>query len=125
MSMHNYLLAALSVAPGAILVLRLALLKWKKNGGRAAEACPPPGSRGLPFLGGTLQFFAASPTLELPPFFKQRLDRYIQNFRHDCAIYIAMDDESTTLHALMLGDAYTEMNEGTAPSSGRASWGRT
>ncbi|KAF8684377.1 hypothetical protein HU200_044268 [Digitaria exilis] len=80
MSMH-YLAAVLSVALGAILVLRLALLKWRKNGGRAGEACLPPGSRGLPLLGETLQFFAPSPTLELPPFFKQRLDRYGPIFR--------------------------------------------
>ncbi|KAF8681710.1 hypothetical protein HU200_045141 [Digitaria exilis] len=80
MSMY-YLAAVLSVALGAILVLRLALLKWRKNDGRAGEACLPPGSRGLPLLGETLQFFAPSPTLELPPFFKQRLDRYGPIFR--------------------------------------------
>jgi len=40
----------------------------------------PPGSRGLPLLGETLEFFAASPTLELVPFFKRRLERYIYIF---------------------------------------------
>jgi cytochrome P450 family 26 subfamily A len=35
----------------------------------------PPGSRGLPLVGETLEFFTASPTLELLPFLKRRLER--------------------------------------------------
>uniref|UniRef100_I1PE11 Uncharacterized protein n=1 Tax=Oryza glaberrima TaxID=4538 RepID=I1PE11_ORYGL len=35
----------------------------------------PPGSRGLPLLGESLEFFARSPSLELLPFLKQRLER--------------------------------------------------
>uniref|UniRef100_A0A804M1P9 Uncharacterized protein n=1 Tax=Zea mays TaxID=4577 RepID=A0A804M1P9_MAIZE len=41
----------------------------------------PPGSRGLPLVGETLEFFTASPTLELLPFFKRRLERYGPIFR--------------------------------------------
>ncbi|OEL21983.1 hypothetical protein BAE44_0017000, partial [Dichanthelium oligosanthes] len=35
----------------------------------------PPGSRGMPLVGETFEFFTASPTLELPPFFKRGLER--------------------------------------------------
>ncbi|OQU91336.1 hypothetical protein SORBI_3001G164100 [Sorghum bicolor] len=81
MSMH-YLVAVsmtcLALGVGAILVLR-----WR-NGGRTCEGGRlPPGSRGLPFIGETLQYFlAASSTLGLlPPFFKKRLERYGPIFR--------------------------------------------
>ncbi|CAN6323133.1 unnamed protein product [Urochloa humidicola] len=77
MSSMHYLASALSVTLGVILLLRLAF-KWMS--GRPGEALPP-GSRGLPFIGETLQFFAASPTLKLLPFFKQRLERYGPIFR--------------------------------------------
>jgi cytochrome P450 family 26 subfamily A len=53
------------------------------NGGRTGEeGMLPPGSRGLPLLGETLEFFAASPTLELVPFFKRRLERYMYIYYH-------------------------------------------
>lgn len=79
MSMHY--LAALSVTLGAILLLRLAF-KWMNGGRTGEEGMLPPGSRGLPLLGETLEFFAASPTLELVPFFKRRLERYMYIYYH-------------------------------------------
>jgi len=71
-------MTCLALGVGAILVLR-----WR-NGGRTCEGGRlPPGSRGLPFIGETLQYFlAASSTLGLlPPFFKKRLERYGPIFR--------------------------------------------
>ncbi|KAL6637190.1 hypothetical protein ACP70R_024762 [Stipagrostis hirtigluma subsp. patula] len=71
-------LAALSMTLGAILFLRL-VFKWRS--GWPCEQGLPPGSKGLPLLGETLEFFTASPTLELQPFLKRRLDRYGPIFR--------------------------------------------
>ena len=76
MSMH-YLVAVsvtcLALGVGAILVLR-----WMNGDRTSGEARLPPGSRGLPFLGETLHYLAASSTLGLlPPFFEERLERYI------------------------------------------------
>ncbi|GJN23819.1 hypothetical protein PR202_gb11525 [Eleusine coracana subsp. coracana] len=74
MSMH-YLTAVVSlILVVAILLIRLAS-KWG-NGRPCKARLLPPGSRGLPLLGETLEFFTAAPTLELLPFLKRRLDRY-------------------------------------------------
>jgi cytochrome P450 family 26 subfamily A len=63
----------LALGVGAILVLR-----WRNGGRTSGVARLPPGSRGLPFLGETLHYLAASSTLGLlPPFFEKRLERYI------------------------------------------------
>ncbi|KAG8097715.1 hypothetical protein GUJ93_ZPchr0013g36457 [Zizania palustris] len=66
----------------------LLLIRWDDSSSRRRRPCeaaggatPPPGSRGLPFLGETLEFFARSPSLNLPLFFKRRLDRYGPVFR--------------------------------------------
>ncbi|WVZ59994.1 hypothetical protein U9M48_010071 [Paspalum notatum var. saurae] len=63
----------------ATLVLSL-VLRWG-NGGPCEPARLPPGSRGLPLIGETLEFFTRSETLELLPFFKRRLERYGPIFR--------------------------------------------
>ncbi|XP_066335805.1 cytochrome P450 87A3-like [Miscanthus floridulus] len=79
MSMH-YLAAVsvtLALGVGAILVLR-----WRNGGRTSHDTRLPPGSRGLPFLGETLHYLAASSTLGLlPPFFQKRLERYGPIFR--------------------------------------------
>jgi len=50
------------------------LLK-KINHRRRLQAVLPPGSMGLPLLGETLEFFARSPSMDLLPFFKRRMER--------------------------------------------------
>ncbi|CAN6309970.1 unnamed protein product [Urochloa humidicola] len=64
----------------ATVVFRL-IFGWRQRHGGAREPGLPPGSRGLPIVGETLEFFTASPTLELLPFFKRRLERYGPIFR--------------------------------------------
>ncbi|KAL6894532.1 hypothetical protein ACP4OV_008630 [Aristida adscensionis] len=76
MSMHY--LAGVSVTLLATFLLRL-VLRWRS--GWSCQPGLPPGSRGLPLLGETLEFFTASPTVELLPFLKRRLDRYGPIFR--------------------------------------------
>ncbi|KAK6947726.1 Cytochrome P450, partial [Dillenia turbinata] len=41
----------------------------------------PPGSMGLPLLGETLQFFAPNTSSDIPPFVKERMERYGPIFR--------------------------------------------
>ncbi|VAH34178.1 unnamed protein product [Triticum turgidum subsp. durum] len=76
--------------PWVVLVAMAALLaawfihfviRWNTSPPCKAGAMLPPGSRGLPVLGESLEFFARSPSLELTPFLKRRLDRYGPIFR--------------------------------------------
>nr|CAB3500459.1 unnamed protein product [Digitaria exilis] len=46
------------------------------NRRRRLQAVLPPGSMGLPLIGETLQFFGRSPSLDVLPFFKRRMERY-------------------------------------------------
>ncbi|KAG6636864.1 cytochrome P450 87A3 [Carya illinoinensis] len=41
----------------------------------------PPGSMGLPLLGETLQFFAPNTSSDIPPFIKERMDRFGSIFK--------------------------------------------
>ncbi|CAN6323114.1 unnamed protein product [Urochloa humidicola] len=74
----SYLAAVFLTLALATVVFRLVFGWWH---GGSCEARLPPGSRGLPLVGETLEFFTASPTLELLPFFKRRLERYGPIFR--------------------------------------------
>ncbi|WVZ82634.1 hypothetical protein U9M48_029879 [Paspalum notatum var. saurae] len=96
MSMHY--LAALCVTVGTFLVLRLLLKRSRSNGETTtSHGRLPPGSRGLPLLGETLHYLAASSTPGLlPPFFKQRLERYGPIFRTSLAgedLIVSLDAE--------------------------------
>jgi cytochrome P450 family 26 subfamily A len=51
------------------------LFRWYCKGRYTAKGRLPPGCRGLPVIGETFQLFARSPSLELHPFFKRRLER--------------------------------------------------
>lgn len=64
-------LAVMGVTLLAAWLLRLVF----NNGRRRHDAMLPPGSMGLPLLGETLEFFTRSPSLDLVPFFKRRLER--------------------------------------------------
>jgi hypothetical protein len=57
------------------------LLKWSSGGHRRrrCELTLPPGSMGLPLLGESLEFFARIPSLQVVPFFKRRLERYVMH----------------------------------------------
>ncbi|XBI57104.1 hypothetical protein VPH35_038576 [Triticum aestivum] len=57
------------------------VIRWNVGAPCKAGAVLPPGSRGLPVLGESLEFFARSPSLELTPFLKRRLERYGPIFR--------------------------------------------
>ncbi|EMS54526.1 hypothetical protein TRIUR3_24061 [Triticum urartu] len=68
------LLVAAAVGILAAWLIHL-FMRWNMGPPCSAGALLPPGSRGLPLLGETLEFFARNPSLELVPFLKRRLDR--------------------------------------------------
>ncbi|GKV35025.1 hypothetical protein SLEP1_g43345 [Rubroshorea leprosula] len=49
------------------------LCRWWKP---ASRGLLPPGSMGLPLIGETLQFFVPSKSLDIPPFIKNRIQKY-------------------------------------------------
>ncbi|EEC66753.1 hypothetical protein OsI_33123 [Oryza sativa Indica Group] len=62
----------------AVLATACWLVFVKRNTSRPSEADGrrlPPGSRGFPIIGETLEFLTESPANQLPAFFKRRLDR--------------------------------------------------
>uniref|UniRef100_I1PE13 Cytochrome P450 n=1 Tax=Oryza glaberrima TaxID=4538 RepID=I1PE13_ORYGL len=79
----SWLVLTAAMAVLASWLIRLASLKWNSSHPCKADEGSrlPPGSRGLPFLGESLEFFTSSTSLELPVFFKRRLDRYGPVFR--------------------------------------------
>ena len=83
-------LALLLMAVLATRLIHLLLMRWNSSSpykvAGAAAARLPPGSRGFPVIGDTLEFFSQSPSLELVPFFKRRLERYSQNHASDTAL---------------------------------------
>ncbi|KQJ86358.1 hypothetical protein BRADI_4g04931v3 [Brachypodium distachyon] len=83
----------------ASLLLHL-YFKWWSSGPYKAKGRLPPGSRGLPVLGETLEFFRQSPSLELHPFFRRRLERYgpifTTNLIHEDLV-VSLDSELNNL----------------------------
>ncbi|CAN6284314.1 unnamed protein product [Urochloa humidicola] len=60
------------------------------------RAALPPGSMGLPLLGETFEFFARSPSLDLLPFFKRRMERYGPIFKTNLVgkdLIVSLDPE--------------------------------
>uniref|UniRef100_A0A0E0DHE0 Cytochrome P450 n=1 Tax=Oryza meridionalis TaxID=40149 RepID=A0A0E0DHE0_9ORYZ len=56
----------------------------------------PPGSMGFPIIGETFQFFRASPSIEMPSYYKQRLERYGPLFKTSLVgrpVIISLDPE--------------------------------
>ncbi|KAL6839367.1 hypothetical protein ACP4OV_030637 [Aristida adscensionis] len=81
-----------------VAVLFHVFLKHKSRGRRRRyEASSlPPGSMGLPLLGETLQFFTQSPSLDLLPFFKKRLESYGPIFKTNLVgkdLIVSLDPE--------------------------------
>lgn len=71
--------------PVAMLVMILVLLwvyRWRNP---RCKGKLPPGSMGLPLLGETLQFFSPNTSMDISPFIKDRMKRYIYIYTH---IYI-------------------------------------
>ncbi|KAG5589377.1 hypothetical protein H5410_039891 [Solanum commersonii] len=62
---------------GSLLVIVIIhYLRYPKNNGKL-----PPGSMGWPLLGETIQFFAPNTSFDIPPFVKERIQRYGSIFR--------------------------------------------
>ncbi|KAF8733326.1 hypothetical protein HU200_014930 [Digitaria exilis] len=96
----------MGVAPWVALVLtlitvslfHLLLIRLKEH--RRRRHCKmvflPPGSMGLPLIGETIEFFTRSPSLDLLPFFKQRLQRYGRIFKTNLVgkdLIVSLDPE--------------------------------
>ncbi|KAF7086671.1 hypothetical protein CFC21_089947 [Triticum aestivum] len=97
-------LALLLISVLAARLIHLLLMRWNSSSpykvAGAAAARLPPGSRGFPVIGDTLEFFSQSPSLELVPFFKRRLERYGPIFRTSLFgedLIVSMDKELNNL----------------------------
>lgn len=74
----NAYLSTIGLSVVALLTVYLThkLYKWRNP---KCNGVLPPGSMGLPFIGETLQLIMPSPSLDLPPFIKNRIKRYLMN----------------------------------------------
>uniref|UniRef100_A0ACD6AGH3 Uncharacterized protein n=1 Tax=Avena sativa TaxID=4498 RepID=A0ACD6AGH3_AVESA len=71
------------------------VFKWNRTSG----AMQFPGSRGLPIIGESFEFFKSTPSLELIPFLKRRFDRYGPIFRTNLIgedLIVSLDPEFNT-----------------------------
>ncbi|KAG2551186.1 hypothetical protein PVAP13_9KG381700 [Panicum virgatum] len=82
-SIHGRISNMGPLAPPLVVVGATLMCIWlahyflkKINHRRRLQAVLPPGSMGLPLLGETLEFFARSPSMDLLPFFKRRMERF-------------------------------------------------
>ncbi|XP_037431846.1 cytochrome P450 87A3-like [Triticum dicoccoides] len=95
--MESYSLSYASLCGLAVVVagwLLHCVYKWRNppcNIGRL-----PPGSMGFPLVGETFQFLRPSPSLDIPAFYKQRLERYGRLFKTNLVghpVVVSMDAE--------------------------------
>uniref|UniRef100_A0ACD5V7R0 Uncharacterized protein n=1 Tax=Avena sativa TaxID=4498 RepID=A0ACD5V7R0_AVESA len=90
-----------AVAIAAVLAACWLVLRWNRSSPWTAGASRlPPGSRGLPILGETLEFFSETPTIELIPFLKRRQERYGTIFRTNLVgedLIVSLDHELNNL----------------------------
>jgi len=97
--MEGSVTAAVAIAV-ALAALWL-FLRWNRSSPWTAGASSlPPGSRGLPILGETLEFFSATPTIEIIPFLKRRQERYGNIFRTNLIgedLIVSLDHELNNL----------------------------
>ncbi|OEL31091.1 Cytochrome P450 87A3, partial [Dichanthelium oligosanthes] len=88
-------LVVMGVTLITVWLLHLLLKRNSRGRGRCAATLPP-GSMGLPLLGETLQFFVGSPSLDLFPFFKRRLEKYGPIFKTNLVgkdLIVSLDPE--------------------------------
>ncbi|GMY30215.1 cytochrome P450 87A3 [Fagus crenata] len=60
---------------GALIIISITHLVYLWRNPRCKGKLPP-GSMGLPLIGETLQFFTPNTSSDIPPFIKERMDRY-------------------------------------------------
>uniref|UniRef100_A0A0E0FBD5 Cytochrome P450 n=1 Tax=Oryza meridionalis TaxID=40149 RepID=A0A0E0FBD5_9ORYZ len=92
----EFLMAGFGLTATVLAALLIRLLVIKRITSKLAQGKLPPGSRGLPILGETLDFFTQSPSLELLGFFKRRLDKYGPVFRTNIVgedLIVSLDPE--------------------------------
>ncbi|XP_047078280.1 cytochrome P450 87A3-like [Lolium rigidum] len=95
-------LVVVVMAMAAAWLVHLVLTRyWPNPCNKAAQGARlPPGSRGFPLIGESLEFFAGSPSLELLPFFKRRQERYGPIFKTNLLgenLIVSLDPELNNL----------------------------
>ncbi|KAG6781025.1 hypothetical protein POTOM_013905 [Populus tomentosa] len=77
---HLYLIKMWALFFGALIIISIThwVHRWRNP---RCNGTLPPGSMGLPLIGETLQFFAPNTSFDIPPFVKERMERYGPIFR--------------------------------------------
>ncbi|KAG8660573.1 hypothetical protein MANES_02G174900v8 [Manihot esculenta] len=73
----------ISVMAFVIIYIARWIYKWRNPPSNGSKL--PPGSMGLPLIGETLQFFIPSKSLDMPPFVKNRIQKYGTMFKTSLA----------------------------------------